>query len=84
MHMKTNERRNIIDHVMDEYVVWGGPVVTRREAFADCKAKGFGDKQIDILVFGRQSVEAPADPAWHVAFLRQIQSMEMGQMAVAA
>lgn len=67
--------KNAIDQVLDQYVMWGGPVVTRREALADCQAKGFNSREIDILVFGRQSVEAPADPAAHVAFLRQIQAM---------
>lgn len=75
MGMKTN-RRSILDQVLDEYVVWGGPIITRREALADCKAKGFGAKAIDVLVFGRREVDAPADPAAHVACLRQIQAME--------
>jgi hypothetical protein len=67
--------QNPITAVMNEYVVWGGPVVTRAEAFADCKAKGIPAKGIDILVFGRQSVPAPADPEAHVEMLRQIQAM---------
>ena len=73
--MGKNTKRNIIERVLDEYVVWGGPVVTRREVLADCQSKGFDARQIDVLVFGRQSVAAPADPAAHVAFLRQIQAL---------
>ena len=66
----------IIDRVLDEYVVWGGPSITRREALADCRAKGFDDKAIDVLVFGRSQAETPADPAAHLAFWRQVQAME--------
>lgn len=71
----TGSRKNIIDVVLDQYVVWGGPIVQRREALADMRAKGFDAKAIDICVFGREDVPAPADPAAHVAFLRQIQAM---------
>lgn len=74
--MNTTKRQNPIDAVLDEYVVWGGPIVTRREALADMRTRGFDARAIDISVFGRQSVEAPADPAAHVAFLRRIQAME--------
>lgn len=73
--MKTTARRpNIIDRILDEYVVWGGPIVTRREALADMQARGFDARAIDISVFGRQAVEAPENPEAHVAFLRQIQA----------
>lgn len=73
--MKTTARRtNIIDAVLDEYVVWGGPIVTRREALADMQARGFDARAIDISVFGRKAVEAPENPEQHVAFLRQIQA----------
>lgn len=68
-------KRNLIDQVLDQYVVWGGPVVTRREALADCRSKGLDAKAIDISVFGRREVPAPSDPAAHVAFLRQIQAL---------
>ncbi len=74
--MNKNNRRNIIDQVLDEYVVWGGPVVTRREALADMQSRGFDARAIDISVFGRKAVEAPADPEANVAFLRRIQVME--------
>lgn len=73
--MKNTGSRNIIDRILDEYVVWGGPIVTRREALADMRTRGFDARAIDISVFGRKSVEAPADPAAHVAFLREIQAM---------
>jgi hypothetical protein len=73
--MKNTGRRNILDAVLDEYVVWGGPIITRREALADCRANGFDDKAIDTLVFGRREVPAPADPAANLAFLRQIQAL---------
>jgi hypothetical protein len=74
--MKTTARRtSLIDTILDEYVVWGGPVVTRREALADMQSRGFDARAIDISVFGRQAVEAPENPAEHVAFLRQIQAM---------
>lgn len=69
------KRSNPVQQVMAEYVVWGGPIVTRAEAYADCKAQGFDARAIDMLVFGRNSVPAPADPAAHVAFLRQIQAL---------
>jgi len=84
MHMNTTKRSKPVQAVMNEYVMWGGPIVTRAEAFADCKAKGFDDKAIDVLVFGRQAVAAPENPAAHVAFLRQIQAMEGFAMEQAA
>jgi len=74
--MKTIARRTIVDTVLDQYVVWGGPVVTRREAMADCKAKGFDARAIDTLVFGRREALAPADPRAEVEFLRQIQALD--------
>jgi hypothetical protein len=80
--MTTNKRTNAVTQVMNEYVMWGGPIVTRATAYADCKAQGFDAKAIDILVFGRQAVPTPADPEAHVAFLGQIRAME--SMAVAA
>jgi len=69
------KRTNIIDKVLDEFVVWGGPVVTRRVALMDCKDRGFSAKAIDALVFGRQSVPAPENPEAHLAFFYQIQSL---------
>ena len=81
--MKNTGRRNILDLVLDEYVAWGGPIVTRREALADARLRGFSDAQIDYCIFGRREVEAPADPAWHSDFLYRIQVMD-GLVAVAA
>lgn len=69
--MKTSTR-SLIDQVMDEYVVWGGPIVTRKMAYDDAIASGFTAHQADYMAFGRKAVDAPADPAAHVAFLRQI------------
>ena len=74
--MKNTDSRNIIAKVMNEYVVWGGPIVTRAEAYADMTARGFDARAIDISVFGRQSVEAPENPEAHLAFFRQIQAMD--------
>lgn len=73
--MKNTRRTNIIDRVLDEYVNWGGPIITRREVLADVKAKGFSAREIDILVFGRTEVPAPADPAAHSAMHAQIVAM---------
>ena len=73
--MNTTKRRTIIDNLMDEYIMWGGPIVTRREALADMQSRGFDARAIDISVFGRKAVEAPENPEQHVAFLRQIQAM---------
>jgi hypothetical protein len=70
------KRSNPVQQVMDEYVVWGGPTITRAEAYADMKARGFDARAIDISVFGRQSVEAPTDPAAHLDFFRRIQAMD--------
>lgn len=75
MGMKNTKRTNLVAQVMDEYVMWGGPIVTRREAYADCIAKGMTPRESDYCAFGRRSVPAPADPAAHLAFLRQIQAM---------
>lgn len=69
----TVKRSNPVQVVMDEYVMFGGPIVTRAVAYADMKDRGFDARYIDISVFGRQSV--PADPAAHLAFFRQIQAM---------
>lgn len=82
--MNNNKRSNIVSQVMNEYVMWGGPIVTRAEAYADCIAKGMTAHEADYCAFGRRSVPAPADPAAHVAFLRQIQAMEAAREAVAA
>lgn len=72
----TATRRNIVGQFMAEYIMWGGPIVTRQEAWNDCMARGIDKRQADYCVFARQSVAAPTDPAAHVAFLRQIQAME--------
>lgn len=74
--MKTNKRPNPVQQVMDEYVMWGGPIVTRHEAYKDCIAKGMIAHEADYCAFGRQSVPAPEDPSAHLAFLRSIQSAE--------
>lgn len=79
------KRTNILDLVLDEYVAWGGPVITRRVALQDCRDRGFSDKAIDVLVFGRTEVPAPENPEWHLDFFRRIQEMEAArEMAVAA
>jgi hypothetical protein len=75
--MKNTKRIDPVTAVMNEYVVWGGPIVTRREALADMQSRGFDARAIDICVFGRKAVEAPENPEQHVAFLRQIQAMEL-------
>ncbi len=74
--MNTTRRTNLVEQVMNEYVAWGGPIVTRQVAYDDCIAKGMSAHAADYCAFGRQSVEAPADPAAHLAFLRTIQAME--------
>ena len=73
--MKNTKRTNILDVVLDEYVMWGGPVVQRRVALADMQARGFDARAIDISVFGRRAVEAPENPEQHLAFFRQIQGL---------
>lgn len=73
--MKNNDRRNIIDQVLDEYVVWGGPIIQRRYVLEDVRAKGFDAKAIDYIVFGRTEVAAPEDPEAHLAMHRSIQAM---------
>jgi len=72
----TSKRSNLVQQVMDEYVMWGGPIVTRAVAYADMKDRGFDARAIDISVFGRQAVEAPADPVAHLNFFRRIQAMD--------
>jgi hypothetical protein len=72
--MKNTKRIDPMTALMNEYVVWGGPIVTRREALADMQSRGFDARAIDISVFGRKAVEAPENPEAHVAFLRQIQA----------
>lgn len=75
--MKNTDRRSsIVQDFMNEYVMWGGPIVTRHEAYKDCIAKGMDARQADYCAFGRQSVPAPEDPAAHLAFLRRIQMAE--------
>lgn len=76
------KRRSIIDDVLDEFVVWGGPTITRREALADCRERGFDAKAIDVLVFGRRQAPAPADPAAELAFFRRIQEAEFARSVV--
>jgi hypothetical protein len=65
-----------VQAVMNEYVMFGGPIITRAVAYADMKDRGFDARAIDISVFGRKSVEAPVDPEAHLAFFRQIQAMD--------
>lgn len=73
--MNNNKRPNPVQAVMNEYIVWGGPIVTRKMAYDDAIASGFTAHQADYMAFGRRAVDAPADPAADVAFLRQIQAM---------
>lgn len=68
--------RNLISDLMNEYVNWGGPVITRAAAREDCILKGFDAKAIDVLVFSRQSVPAPENAEAMMAFHRQVQVME--------
>ena len=77
--MSTNKRpahRNIVQVFLGEYVMWGGPIVTRQVAYDDCIARGMTTREADICAFGRPSVPAPADPAAHAAFLVRINEME--------
>jgi hypothetical protein len=76
--------RNLVTEFMNEYVAWGGPIVTRKVAYDDCILKGFTAHQADFMAFGRKAVEAPADPAGHLAFLRRIQMAEGLILTVAA
>ena len=75
MDMKNNERRHIVDLVLDEYVVYGGPIITRRELLSTLREQGASAKFIDFWVFGRTSVPAPVDPAAHLAMHRQTVAM---------
>lgn len=65
-----------VQAVMNEYVMWGGPVVTRHEAYKDGQLRGFDARMLDYTVFGRPAVAAPENPEWHVEFLRHIQEMD--------
>lgn len=69
------KRSNPVQQVMDEYIVFGGPIITRKVAYDDCIAQGFTAHEADYIAFARTAVPAPADPAAHLAFFRQIQSM---------
>lgn len=73
--MKTNRRTNILDQVLDEFIVYGQLTVTRREVMSDLKAKDASAAMIDFWVFRKDAVAAPIDPESHVAMLRQIQAM---------
>lgn len=64
--MKNTDSGNIIDKVLDEYVTWGGPIVTRRDVLNHMRAEGFDAKAIDFWVFGRNAVPAPENPEWHL------------------
>lgn len=80
----TGRRSSIVTDFTNEYVAWGGPIVTRKMAYDDAIASGFTASQADYMAFGRKAVEAPADPEAHVAFLRQIQFAEGRILTVAA
>lgn len=83
--MKNNDRRsNIVQDFLNEYVAWGGPIVTRKMAYDDAILSGFTAREADYMAFGRKAVDAPADPAAHVEFLRQIQFAEGRVLTVAA
>lgn len=69
-------RPTVIDQLMGEYVEWGGPVVTRAEAYRDGKARGYSHRLLDWTVLARPAVAAPEDPAEHLAFLRRIQARD--------
>jgi hypothetical protein len=73
MGMKTAARRTAVTAIMSEYVMWGGPIVTRAEAARDCQLRGFSHGMLDYTVFSRPAVEAPEDPEMHSDFLRRIQ-----------
>lgn len=81
---KNTRRSNIVTDFMNEYVAWGGPIVTRKMAYDDAILSGFTPAQAYYMAFGRKAVEAPADPEAHVAFLRQIQFAEGRSLTVAA
>lgn len=82
--MKNTDRTrklNAVERVMSEYIEWGGPIVTRAAAVADMQSRGFDARAIDYSVFMRRAVAAPADPEAHLAFLRDIQAMELARQA---
>lgn len=82
--MKNFAAANPMTSLMNEYIVWGGPIVTRAEAVKDAQLRGLSAKCIDISIFGRKAVDAPECPEWHVDFLRQIQQMDGIVLEVAA
>lgn len=63
---------NAITALMNEYVNWGGPIVTRAQAYRDGRLRGFTARELDYAVFARKAVDAPDDPEWHVAFMDRI------------
>lgn len=72
--MKNSKRSTSpVTIVMNEYVNWGGPIVTRAEAYRDGQLRGYSPRMLDYTVFARTAVETPENPEWHVDFLHRIQ-----------
>lgn len=70
------KRRTLVDDLMNEYIVMGGPILTRAEAYRHLTTLGITGQQRDYACFARAAVPAPDDPEAHVAFARKIEEME--------
>lgn len=70
---------NLVQKFLSEYIVWGGPIVTRLEAYQDCMQRGIVGSERDYAVFARKAVDAPDDAANQLAWLRQVQAEEQSR-----
>lgn len=73
-----SERRGI-DAVMHQFIVWGGPVIKRHEALKQAREQGFTDDELQFIVFAREEVEPPEDPAFHRAVAMKAQENMLGR-----
>ena len=69
-------RQNAVGRMMNEYVNWGGPIVTRYNAYQDMIARGFTTERANYAAFSRTAVPAPDNPSANLAFLRRITAAE--------
>lgn len=72
-------RTTAVDALMAEYVNWGGPIITRAEAYRSAVAEGITGPQLDYVIFSRTAVPAPEDPAEQLEFHRRVEAMRAAE-----
>lgn len=71
--------RKGVDKVMHEFVNWGGPVIKRYQARKQALEQGFTDDDLQYILWTREAVEPPEDPAFHRQFAMEAQAIFIGR-----